>query len=126
LFQRERRYAEAQQVPWFILSAEQGLVAPDDWLAPSERYLPQTPAAYRSAWGRWVTQRLRRTFLGSVRSTTLGDYDDDFSDTPVADGLRGFRLDLSAAEDEFVRRNRRRPHAYDYLRPSLIPNSTNI
>jgi hypothetical protein len=44
----------------------------------------------------------------------------------VAGGLQGFRLDLSAAENEIIQRNRRRPHAYEYLRPSLIPNSTNI
>ena len=61
-----------------------------------------------------------------MHSTTLGDYEDDFKNTPVTDGLHGFRLDLSAAEDEIVQRNRRRPQAYEYLRPSLVPNSTNI
>ena len=86
----------------------------DDWLAN----LPPLDVA--------VQQLCLFNFLGSVRSTTLGDYEDDFKNTPVADGLRGFRLDLSAAEDEVARRNRRRPHAYEYLRPSLIPNSTNI
>jgi hypothetical protein len=45
-------------VPWFILSAEHGLVAPDEWLAPYDRYLPDTPAPYRAAWGRWVVERL--------------------------------------------------------------------
>ena len=86
----------------------------DDWLAN----LPPLDVA--------VQQLCLMNFLGSVRSTTLGDYEDDFKNTPVADGLRGFRLDLSAAEDEVTQRNRRRPHAYEYLRPSLIPNSTNI
>ena len=86
----------------------------DDWLAN----LPPLDVA--------VQQLCLFNFLGSVRSTTLGDYEDDFKNTPVADGLRGFRLDLSTAEDEVTRRNRRRPHAYEYLRPSLIPNSTNI
>ena len=86
----------------------------NDWLAN----LPPLDVA--------VQQLCLFNFLGSVRSTTLGDYEDDFKNTPVADGLRGFRLDLSAAEDEVTRRNRRRPHAYEYLRPSLIPNSTNI
>ena len=38
-------------LPWFILSAEHGLVAPDEWLAPYERYLPDTPSAFRQAWG---------------------------------------------------------------------------
>jgi arachidonate 15-lipoxygenase len=73
-----------------------------------------------------VQQLCLFNFLGSVHSTTLGDYEDDFKNTPVANGLRGFRLDLSAAEDEIALRNRRRPQAYEYLRPSLIPNSTNI
>lgn len=58
LFKRERAYAERQGVPWFILSAEHGLVAPDEWLAPYERYLPDTSATYRAAWGNWVAARL--------------------------------------------------------------------
>ena len=85
-----------------------------DWLAN----LPPLDVA--------VQQLCVMTFLGSVHHTTLGDYEEDFKNTPVADGLRGFRLELSAAEDEIAQRNRRRPQAYEYLRPSLIPNSTNI
>ena len=85
-----------------------------DWLAN----LPPLDVA--------VQQLCLFNFLGTVRSTTLGDYEDDFKNTPVADGLHGFRLDLSAAEDEIALRNRRRHQTYEYLRPSLIPNSTNI
>lgn len=58
LFTRQRAYAESAGVPWFILSAEYGLIAPDDWVAPYERYLPDTPTAYRAAWGKWVVERL--------------------------------------------------------------------
>jgi hypothetical protein len=58
LFRKERAYAEHAGVPWFILSAEHGLVAPDEWLAPYERYLADTTASYRSAWGGWVAARL--------------------------------------------------------------------
>lgn len=58
LFRKQRAYAESQSAPWFILSAEHGLVAPDDWLAPYERYLPETPRSYRDAWGAWVVERL--------------------------------------------------------------------
>jgi hypothetical protein len=58
LFVRERRYAESRDIPWFILSAEHGLVAPDEWLAPYERYLPDTSASYRATWGQWVAARL--------------------------------------------------------------------
>ena len=59
LFGKQRAYAEESGLPWFILSAEYGLVAPDEWLSPYERYLSDTPAAFRSAWGIWVTARLQ-------------------------------------------------------------------
>lgn len=58
LFNKERSYAEHAGVPWFILSAEHGLVAPEEWLVPYERYLPETPVSFRSAWGPWVAERL--------------------------------------------------------------------
>ncbi|MCW0215945.1 MAG: hypothetical protein OJJ54_21565 [Pseudonocardia sp.] len=58
LFTKQRAYAERQPAPWFILSAEHGLIAPDEWLAPYERYLPDTPRSYRAAWGSWVVERL--------------------------------------------------------------------
>jgi len=45
LFRKERAYAECAGVPSFILSAEHGLVAPDEWLAPYERYLADTTGA---------------------------------------------------------------------------------
>ena len=86
----------------------------EDWLAN----LPPLDVA--------VQQLCIMRFLGVIHETKLGEYDDDFKNTPVAPGLRGFQQDLSATEDEIAQRNRRRPHAYDYLRPSLIPNSTNI
>ncbi len=65
-------------------------------------------------------------FLGSVHHTVLGDYEDDFADTPVATGHKRFQSDLGSIEAEIVARNRRRAVPYEYLRPSLIPNSTNI
>jgi hypothetical protein len=58
LFRKQRGYAERAGVPWFILSAEHGLVSPDEWLAPYERFIADTTAAYRSAWGAWVAARL--------------------------------------------------------------------
>lgn len=57
-FRKARAYAEQVGDAWFILSAEHGLVAPDEWLAPYERYLPDTPREYRRAWGEWVVARL--------------------------------------------------------------------
>ncbi|OBK55139.1 DUF6884 domain-containing protein [Mycobacterium kubicae] len=58
LFKKQRAYAEKTGVPWFILSAEHGLVAPDEWLSPYERYLADTTMSYRAAWGAWVAARL--------------------------------------------------------------------
>lgn len=58
LFKKQREYAELVGLPWFILSAEHGLVVPDEWLSPYERYLPETPPSFRRAWGNWVVERL--------------------------------------------------------------------
>lgn len=58
LFRKGRAYAEQLGVPWFILSAEHGLVTPDQLLAPYEQYLPGTSESYRAAWGLWVAERL--------------------------------------------------------------------
>jgi hypothetical protein len=77
LFRKERAYAERSGLPWYILSAEHGLVAPEEWLAPYERYLPDTPKTYREAWGRWVVARL---------ALLEGD-------------LRGRRIEIHASEE---------------------------
>ena len=58
LFRKARAFAEGKGVPWFILSAEHGLVCPDEWITPYERYLADTTAAYRQAWAGWVAARL--------------------------------------------------------------------
>ena len=59
-FAKMRGYAEASQLPWFILSAEHGLVAPDEWLEPYDRYLPRTSPDYRRRWGDKVAAQLER------------------------------------------------------------------
>ena len=65
LFRKERAYAEAASVPWFILSAEHGLVAPETVLEPYDLRLSATPRDYRSKWGRRVVAELQEQ-LGSV------------------------------------------------------------
>jgi hypothetical protein len=59
-FIKMRTYAEATGKPWFILSAEHGLVGPDEWLEPYERYLPETSRDYQQAWGERVVAQLRQ------------------------------------------------------------------
>jgi arachidonate 15-lipoxygenase len=85
-----------------------------DWLAN----LPPLDVA--------VQQFCVMTFLGSVHYTTLGDYEDDFRASPVSGSHKRFLSHLTSVEDEIRARNRRRTMPYDYLQPSLIPNSTNI
>ncbi|KRF37396.1 DUF6884 domain-containing protein [Nocardioides sp. Soil805] len=70
LFKKEREYAERVGLPWFILSAEHGLVVPDEWLSPYERYLPETPPSFRRAWGTWVVERLE-LLSGSLAGRTI-------------------------------------------------------
>jgi len=57
-FRKSRSYAESTGVPWFILSAEYGLLTPDQLIAPYDRYLPDMPDSYRAAWGLWTVERL--------------------------------------------------------------------
>lgn len=64
-FAKMRAYAESTGVPWFILSAEHGLVNPDAWLEPYDCYLPETTREYRRAWGQKVSMQLQEA-LGSL------------------------------------------------------------
>lgn len=61
LFRKQRRYAEATGVPWFILSAKCGLVAPDEVIEPYELYLATTSTSYRRDWGTNAVRRLVST-----------------------------------------------------------------
>lgn len=85
-----------------------------DWLAN----LPPLDVA--------VCQYCTLDFLGSVRHTVLGDYGHDFRKSPAAAAHERFQTNLLAIEQDIAQRNTRRPQPYEYLRPSLIPNSTNI
>jgi arachidonate 15-lipoxygenase len=64
--------------------------------------------------------------LGSVYFTRLGVYETGhFADLRVAEPLRQFQQSLEDAEATIDFRNTTRP-VYDFLRPSLIPQSINI
>lgn len=58
LFCKARRYAEASGCPWYILSAEYGLVSPDQIVAPYERTLNTMAVADRRAWAERVAVQL--------------------------------------------------------------------
>lgn len=57
-FRKARRFAEASGCPWYILSAEYGLVAPGQVIAPYEQTLKTLRAADRRAWGERVAAQL--------------------------------------------------------------------
>lgn len=57
-FRKMRAYAERSGAPWFILSAEHGLVRPDQWLEPYDCYLADMSGDFRRAWGEKVVSQL--------------------------------------------------------------------
>ncbi len=67
LFRKERAYAEANGVPWFVLSAEHGLVEPSRVIEPYELRLGSTDRGYRVAWGASVVEDLANV-LGDLTS----------------------------------------------------------
>ncbi|MFZ6771569.1 DUF6884 domain-containing protein [Undibacterium sp. SXout7W] len=53
-FIKSRRYAESSPCSWYILSAEYGLINPDQIIAPYERTLNTMPAKDRRSWAKCV------------------------------------------------------------------------
>ncbi len=71
LFEGRRRYAVATGVPWYILSAKFGLLAPQDVIGPYDVYLADQSPAYRKAWGEFVTAQLEQRHP-ELRGVTIG------------------------------------------------------
>jgi hypothetical protein len=57
-FTKAREHAVRSGLPWFVLSAKFGLLAPDEVVAPYDVYLADQSARYRTAWGSWVVAQL--------------------------------------------------------------------
>ena len=70
LFRKRRGYADQRGLPWFVLSAEHGLLRPDDLVAPYDVELKAQPVSYRRVWAAWVIERLRRE-LGTLTGVRL-------------------------------------------------------
>ena len=58
LFRKRRAFAESTGRPWFILSAQHGLIAPDQVLLPYDMRLSDQPSDYRDRWGGRVMKQL--------------------------------------------------------------------
>jgi hypothetical protein len=57
-FRLARAYVERTGQPWFILSAEYGLLDPDQVIAPYDRTLVHMPADERRAWATKVESQM--------------------------------------------------------------------
>jgi hypothetical protein len=57
-FTKARAYVEVSEAPWFILSAEHGLLAPDEIIAPYEKTLNRMGVAERRGWAKRVIAQM--------------------------------------------------------------------
>jgi hypothetical protein len=57
-FAKARDHAFLAGVPWYVLSAKFGLLAPDEVVAPYDVYLGAQSSRYREDWGSWVVTQL--------------------------------------------------------------------
>lgn len=70
-FVKARAYVEAQGGPWYILSAEHGLLSPDRVVAPYERTLNTMGVAERRVWAARVTEQLDEEGIRAGRIVVL-------------------------------------------------------
>jgi hypothetical protein len=72
LFRALRGYAETHADAWFILSAEHGLIEPNEVLAPYERTLNSMGKAQRQEWASRVTAELASRLPAGAEIIILG------------------------------------------------------
>lgn len=87
LYRKGRAYAEHAGVPWFILSAQHGLVAPDDELEPYDLRLRAMSQQYRREWGGRVVEALREA-LGSIDGLSIEVHAGSAYVDPIRNELR--------------------------------------
>ena len=66
-FLKARDYVERARSPWFILSAEHGLIPPDLIVAPYERTLNKMSVAERKAWAARVKAQMQTSLPAADR-----------------------------------------------------------
>ena len=59
-FRKTRAYIEPTGMPWFILSAEYGLLHPDQWTAPYEKTLNKMRSWERKQWAEKVRHQMEQ------------------------------------------------------------------
>src|SRR5437899_2180268 len=70
-FLKARDYVESTGSPWFILSAEYGLVSPDQTVAPYERTLNTMSKAERNTWATRVKAQMEKRLPAADRIVVL-------------------------------------------------------
>ncbi len=70
-FTRARAFVERAGRPWFILSAEFGLVAPEQIISPYNRTLNMMPRAERQAWAQQVCEQMGRSLPSGAHCVIL-------------------------------------------------------
>ena len=63
LFTKARSYVEATGAYWYILSAEHGLLSPEDMVEPYNKTLNTMPIDERRCWGEQVCADLHRILI---------------------------------------------------------------
>ena len=88
LFRRRRRYAEASGRPWWIVSAEYGLVHPDRVIAPYDTRIARLPLAARHELADRVAVDLERA-LGTLAGRRIEIHAGDEYVRVIGPSLRG-------------------------------------
>ena len=88
LFRGRRHYVERSCDEWWILSAEHGLVDPEQVLAPYDVTLKDMGRAERRAWARRVLDELEASTLLSPSDVVEIHAGADYRDYGLVDGLR--------------------------------------
>jgi hypothetical protein len=74
LFTKVRAFVERRNCPWFILSAEHGLVHPDTVIAPYEKTLNSMGIKERRAWAERVVQQMQANMPDAERIVVLAGH----------------------------------------------------
>jgi len=70
LWRYRRKYAEQSSFPWYILSAEHGLLAPETEIKPYDVTLKEIPATKCRTWSQSVLDELMKEFP-SLQGTVI-------------------------------------------------------
>jgi arachidonate 15-lipoxygenase len=94
----------------------------EDFSVPTkDNLMPFLPPPHQAS-GQLSTTYL----LSSFRYDKLGHYEQEFQDLAAQNLVIQFQQDLNVVELEIEKNNRSRLIEYNYLKPSLIPNSISI